>query len=50
MRESASARFPSEHVELILDATHYAPSPENSQQWRSVAICDGQQMKDLMLP
>jgi nitroreductase len=48
VREFTSQRIPDEHIEMILDAARYAPSPENLQMWRYVVIRDDQEMKDLI--
>jgi nitroreductase len=48
VREFTSQRIPDEHIEMILDAARYAPSPENLQMWRYVVIREDQEMKDLI--
>ncbi len=48
VREFTGKRIPDEHIEMILDAARYAPSPENLQMWRYVVIRDDQEMKDFI--
>ena len=48
VREFTGQRIPDEHIEMILDAARYAPSPENLQMWRYVVIREDQEMKDLI--
>ncbi len=47
-REFTGQRIPDEHIEMILDAARYAPSPENLQMWRYIVIREDQEMKDLI--
>ena len=48
IRDFTGERIPDEHIEQILDAARYAPSPENLQMWRYVVIRDDQEMKDFI--
>ena len=48
VREFTGQRIQEKHIEMILDAARYAPSPENLQMWRYVVIRDDQEMKDLI--
>ena len=48
IRDFTGERIPDEHIEMILDAARYAPSPENLQMWRYVVIREDQEMKDLI--
>jgi nitroreductase len=48
VREFTGERIPDEHIEMILDAARYAPSPENLQMWRYIVIREDQEMKDLI--
>jgi nitroreductase len=48
VREFTGERIPDEHIEMILDAARYAPSPENLQMWRYIVIREDQEMKNLI--
>jgi len=48
VREFTGQRIPDEHIEMILDAARYAPSPENLQMWRYIVIREDQEVKDLI--
>jgi nitroreductase len=48
IREFTGERIPDEHIEMILDAARYAPSPENLQMWRYVVIREDQEMKEFI--
>jgi len=48
IREFTGDKIPDEHIEVILDAARYAPSPENMQMWRYLVIREDQGMKDLI--
>jgi len=48
IRDFTGQRIPDEHIEMVLDAARYAPSPENLQMWRYVVIREDQEMKDLI--
>ncbi len=48
IRHMTGERIPDEHLELILDAARYAPSPENMQMWRYVIIREDSDMKRLI--
>ncbi|MFQ6087957.1 MAG: nitroreductase family protein [Candidatus Methanofastidiosia archaeon] len=45
IREFTDEKIPDEHIELILDAARYAPSPENMQMWRYVVIREDFELK-----
>jgi len=48
IRDFTGQPIPNEHIELILDAARYAPSPENLQMWRYIVIREDQDMKNLI--
>lgn len=48
IRDFTGERISDEHIERILDAARYAPSPENLQMWRYIVIRDSQDMKNLI--
>jgi len=48
IRNFTGEKIPDEHIELILDAARYAPSPENLQMWRYIVIREDQEMKDFI--
>lgn len=48
IREFTGEPIPDEHIEKILDAARYAPSPENLQMWRYIVIREDQELKDFI--
>jgi len=48
IRDFTGQPIPDEHIEMILDAARYAPSPENLQMWRYIVIREDQEMKNLI--
>jgi nitroreductase len=48
IREFTGATIPDEHIELILEAARYAPSPENMLMIRLIVIRDDQETKEFL--
>lgn len=48
IRDFTGQPIPDEHIETILDAARYAPSPENIQMWRYIVIRKDQKLKNLI--
>jgi len=48
IRDFTGQPIPDEHIEKILDAARYAPSPENLQMWRYIVIRQDQETKNLI--
>ena len=48
IREFTGGKIPDEHIELILEAARYAPSPENMLMLRLIVIRDDQGTKEFL--